>query len=282
MNNRHIEEMLEFYLPLLVTAGDYALAIQPEVARNAAHRTKQGHNPWVAALTDADLSVQNFLEVHTLARYPNVRFYGEEHATSNNQKYFPETAEFSVHVDPINGTFLYRSGRPGWDIIVSIAQGRQLVAALSYVPVRGTHRAAIRGCGARTGSRGELHLADFQDLRIGETARTCVSYQAPDVKTALAGHFECFDLVLDDDPGRGLDNLNEIFTGRLGAFACRDSQCLDWGAAALLAVEAGGFASDLDGRPLAFFDDFDPEFRADMLVSANSAVHREILELLQG
>jgi fructose-1,6-bisphosphatase/inositol monophosphatase family enzyme len=282
MTDRPIAEMVEFYLPLLVTAGDYALAIQPAVAKPSAHRNKDGHNPWVAAITDADLSVQNFLEVATLARYPEVRFFGEEHANSHNQKYFPRTAELSVHVDPINGTYLYRNGRPGWDIIVSIARLGRLVAAVSYIPTRGRYHAAIRGEGARTGDRARLRLAEAEPLRTGHGARTCLTYQAPDLKARLAGHIQCLDIVADDDPARGLDNLNELFTERLGAFACRDGECLDWGAAAFLATEAGGCASHLDGSPLRFFDQFDPEGRTDMLVSANREIHGEILGLIAG
>src|SRR5262245_43147162 len=98
-----VEEMVEFFLGLLVTAGDYALAIQPRVA---GPEQKSGHNDWVSALTDADLSVQSYFEVATLARFPTVHFFGEEYAQSLNQKYFPRDAEFSVHLDPINATFL--------------------------------------------------------------------------------------------------------------------------------------------------------------------------------
>ena len=94
-----IEELVEFFLGLLVMAGDYALAIQPRIAGPA---QKDGHNAWVSALTDADLSVQNFMEVATLARFPSVGFYGEEHAQSLNQKYFPRDGDISVHLDPVN------------------------------------------------------------------------------------------------------------------------------------------------------------------------------------
>ena len=32
----------------------------------------------------------------------------------------------------------------------------------------------------------------------------------------------------------GLDNLNDLFTGRLDAFACRNGDLLDWGAVAYI------------------------------------------------
>ena len=62
-----ITAMVETYLPVMVTAGDYARRIQPRIAGPA---RKAGQNPWVQAITDADQSVQTFFEVTTLARFP--------------------------------------------------------------------------------------------------------------------------------------------------------------------------------------------------------------------
>jgi fructose-1,6-bisphosphatase/inositol monophosphatase family enzyme len=163
-------ELVEYFLGLLVTAGDYALAIQPQVA---GPRQKDGHNAWVSALTDADLSVQNFMEVATLARFPQVRFFGEEHAQSLNQKYFPGNAEVSVHLDPVNGTFLYKNQRPRWDIIVSVAERGRLTAAVSYVPSSGRFYLALLGRGALTGERRHPHLDDMLPLHTRPGARTC-------------------------------------------------------------------------------------------------------------
>jgi fructose-1,6-bisphosphatase/inositol monophosphatase family enzyme len=271
-------DLIEYYLGVLVTAGDYALAIQPRLAEP--HR-KDGHNEWVSALTDADLSVQGFVEVATLARFPGVRFYGEEHAHSLNQKYFPQDAALSVHLDPVNGTFLYQNQRPGWDIIISIAERRRLVAAVSYVPSSGRFYLALRGHGALTGTRSAPRLAAMTPLRTVPGGRACLTYQAPDVNERLGAAFDCYDIVRDDDPERGLDNLNEFYGGRLAAFACRGGEHLDWGAAAFIAAEAGGTATRLDGGALTLFDDFDPQATADMLVATDAATHARIMTLLR-
>jgi fructose-1,6-bisphosphatase/inositol monophosphatase family enzyme len=270
-------EMVEELLGLLITAGDYALAIQPQVAGPA---PKDGHNAWVSALTHADLSVQNFFEVALLARYPQVSFFGEEHASSFNQRYFPADAELSVHLDPINGTFLYKHQRPGWDILLSIARRRRLVAAVSYVPASGRFYLAIEDRGALTGDRRQPRLGEFWPLRTKPGSRNCLTYQAPEVNQRLRPDFQCYDIVADDDPARGLDNLNEFFSGKLAAFACRKGECLDWGAAAYIAVAAGGKASRLDGAPLGIFEDFDPQDSVDMLVATDPSTHAEIMARL--
>lgn len=154
-------ELVDFYLGLLVSAGDYALTIQPRIA---GPDQKDGHNAWVSALTDADLSVQNFIEVATLARFPDVAFFGEEHSESLNKKYFPTEAPVSVHLDPINGTYLFKHQRPNWDIIISIAEQRRLVAAISYVPSSGRFYLGLRKGGALTGQRSQPRLADMVPL----------------------------------------------------------------------------------------------------------------------
>lgn len=269
-----IAAMVEYYLGLLVTAGDYARAIQPRIAGPG---PKDGHNAWVNALTDADLSVQNFVEVATLARYPTVRFYGEEYARSLNQKYFPVEARVSVHLDPVNGTFLYKHQRPNWDIIVSIAEEGRLVAAISYVPSSGRFYVGVRDAGALTGERGHPRLADMVPLHTRPGSRACLTYQTPELNERLRGEFDCYDIVADDDPQRGLDNLNEFYSGRLAAFACRAGECLDWGAAAFIATLAGGKASRIDGSPLGIFDDFDPSATVDMVVAADAVTHAAIL-----
>jgi fructose-1,6-bisphosphatase/inositol monophosphatase family enzyme len=277
MATDRVGQIADYFLGLLVTAGDYALAIQPQLS---GERGKDGHNAWVSALTDADLSVQNFIEVVTLARFPGVRFFGEEHRHSLNQKYFPAEADISVHLDPINGTFLYKSRRPHWDILVSIAERRRLMAAISYVPSSGRFYVGLRGAGALTGERRHARLADLVPLHTRPGSRQCLTYQAPDVNERLRGEFDCYDIVADDDPARGLDNLNEFYSGRLAAFACRAGECLDWGAAAFIATLAGGKGSHLDGSPLRIFDDYDPQETADMVVAADAATHQRIIARL--
>lgn len=270
--------MVEFYLPVLVTAGDYARRIQPRIAGPAA---KAGQNPWVQAITDADHSVQAFVEVATLARFPSAGFYGEEQAESRNARYFAPDAATMVWLDPINGTFLYKNQRPGWDIILSISHRGRLVAAISYMPVRGRFYLAVRGGGAYTGGREARRLSDLAPLATSAASRLCLTYQAPAALAALRPEWPALDIVADYDPGRDLDNLNDLFTGRLGAYASEQGDLLDWGAMALVVTEAGGVATGLDGRPFAGFDAFHAG-STDMLVAATPELHAALLARLGG
>ena len=100
------------------------------------------------------------------------------------------------------------------------------------------------------------------------------------IAKAVNEQYDAFDIVADYDPARGFDNLNDLFTGRLDAFACCGGELLDWGAMAFIVHHAGGTVSALDGSPLSGLNDFKPDGQADMLVAASPAVHREILALI--
>ena len=272
-----ILEMVEFYLPVLVAAGDYARGIQPRISGPPA---KPGQNAWVQAITDADQSVQTYVEVATLARFPAAAFYGEEQEQSRNTRYFPHDAVTKVWLDPINGTYLYRNQRPGWDIILSITRHGQLLAAISYMPVRGRFYLAVRGCGAFTGSRDDTRISRMAPLATATGSRVCVTYQAPGALARLRGRWDAFDIVEHDDPQRDFDNLNDLFTGRLAAYASESADLLDWGAMAFIVSQAGGMASGLDGRPFDGFDSF--QLRStDLLVAASPAIHAELLAALR-
>ncbi|MBL8202555.1 MAG: hypothetical protein JNK40_16445 [Chromatiales bacterium] len=272
-----IVDMVEFYLPVLVTAGDFAREIQPRISGPA---EKQGQNPWVQAITDADHSVQTFVEVATLARFPSAGFFGEEQDQSRNARYFPAKAETMVWLDPINGTFLYKNQRPGWDIILSITHRGQLQAAISYMPVRERFYLAVRGHGAYTGDRHSRQLGSLAPLSTATGSSVCLTYQAPEALARLKQQWSAFDIVNDYDPQRGFDNLNDLFTGRLGAYASGSADLLDWGAMAFIVTQAGGTATRLDGRPFDGFDDFHPG-HTDMLVAATPELHAALLDTLR-
>jgi fructose-1,6-bisphosphatase/inositol monophosphatase family enzyme len=272
-----VTNLVEYYLPLLVTAGDYALALQPAIRSPG---PKAGANPWVQAITDADHGVQAFLEVATRGAYPDVDFYGEEQASSRNAAYFPAGADLKVWLDPINGTFLYQGQRPGWDIILSITDGGALAAVISYMPARGRFYLAVRDRGALTGGRECRRLADLAPLRTQPGSNACLVYGAPWTLEPLRRSFQAWDIVADDDPARSLDNLNELFTGRLDAFLSPHADLLDWGAMAFIAVAAGGVASDLAGQPLDIFANYSLR-TTPLLVSTDAGVHARILDALR-
>lgn len=76
--------ILETLLPQLKVAAGYARNLQPQIA--ALPAKEKGNNFFAAALTDADLAIQNLIEVALLGAFPQIRFYGEEFEQSRNTK----------------------------------------------------------------------------------------------------------------------------------------------------------------------------------------------------
>jgi hypothetical protein len=109
----------------------------------------------------------------------------------------------------------------------------------------------------------------------------CLTYQAPDALTLLRRQWDALDIVNDYDPRRGYDNLNDLFTGRLAAYASESADLLDWGAMAFIVKQAGGWATGLDGRPFEGFDAFH-RGSSDLLVAVSPAIHAELLASLRG
>ena len=154
------------------------------------------------------------------------------------------------------------------------------MATVSYRPTLGRFHVALRGRGALAGRRNSPRLAAMSPLSTRSGSGVCVTYQAPAELARLRRGFDAFDIVLDDDPARDFDNVNDLFTGRLDAFAGRGNDLLDWGAIAFLAVQAGGVATALDGSPLACFEDFGNR-RVDLLVAASPEIHARLLAILR-
>jgi fructose-1,6-bisphosphatase/inositol monophosphatase family enzyme len=269
--------MVETYLPVLVTAGDYARRIQPRITSQS---PKPGQNAWVQAITDADQSVQTFFEIATLAHFPDAGFFGEEQELSRNTGYFPAAAATMVWLDPIDGTYLYKNQRSGWQIILSITRDARLMAVICYLPVSGRFNLAVRGCGAFTGGRACRTLNDMQPLATRSGSGVCVSYQAPAELERLRGNWNAFDIVVDDDPQRDFENLNDLFTGRLDGFVSQSCDLLDWGALGYIVANAGGMVSGLDGKPLDIFENFSAR-SSPILVSSSPSVHERLLATLK-
>lgn len=142
-------QILQALLPHLRVAAAYAQEIQSCIA---AQPEKDSDNIFVSALTDADLSIQTFVEVLLLGLFPTVRFHGEEHEKSHNTKYFraldlgPQD-DYLVTLDPIDGTRFYLDGHANYQIILNVLNADGFEAALVIRPAYGRYFYALRGEG---------------------------------------------------------------------------------------------------------------------------------------
>lgn len=267
-------EVIDYFLPVLAMAGDYALEIQARVQSGGDKLS--GATRISRALTDADLSVQGLIEVAALARFPRFAYHTEEIDRSINLKYFPKTADYLLALDPINGTLFYQDGLPIFDIILTLIRGREIVAAIDYIPGRQTCFMAIRGEGAFTATRADaLERRPWRSFRLGTPSEPVLAYRLEARERArLEESFHIVDLDRDYRPMDWCYTVHSLLTGDVSAYVKQSAHLIDWGAVAFIAEQAGGAVSDFTGAPAPNFFDF-PETRVPNLVAAAS---REILD----
>lgn len=210
--------ILETLLPHLKIAAAYARQIQPEIA--ALPAKDQGDNFFAAALTDADLAVQNFVEVALLGTFPQLRFYGEEHERSSNTKYFraidlgPE-GDYLVTLDPIDGTQFYQDGHSNYQIILSVLNRDDYEAAIALSPALNAYYYAIRGEGAFSGTLA-TELQACTPLRVTQTKPIILlGWGLSSLSPVLQERYQVIDVATDYSPDIQIPNFNGIFDGEI-------------------------------------------------------------------
>lgn len=271
-------ELIPFLLPHLYAAGRYSAHIQRSINARPA---KRGETAFQQALSDADLSVQAFLEVALLSRFPDVAFFSEEYADSFNAKYFPAQAAVEVLVDPIDGTRAYLDGADSYQIIVSIREYGKMTAALCHMPRRELCYAGVRGKKSTVGSIAEMQQGSVGDqpIRLSAATRRVIIFNAPEVKQALARNFEVIDIYEEYVHKRLHHGFTELLSGQAAACIHPRPQVIDAGAIAFIAEQAGATLTGFRGEPLEF--DHPPDVRGPgLVVSASQHIHDELLQAL--
>jgi fructose-1,6-bisphosphatase/inositol monophosphatase family enzyme len=164
-------DILQTLLPHLRVAAAYAHEIQTRIASQP--EKSEGRNLFSTALTDADLSIQTFVEVLLLGTFPELRFYGEEHDKTYNTKYFSgidfgDDGQYLLTLDPIDGTRCYMDGHPTYQIILGILSPTGPVGAMSIHPATAEYFYALKGEGTFHGALTD-DLATCKPLQFGNT-----------------------------------------------------------------------------------------------------------------
>ena len=274
--------ILETLLPHLRVAAGYARFLQPKIV--ALPDKEASDNFFAAALTDADLAIQNLVEVVMLGSFPNTRFYGEEYQSSPNTKYFRaielgEQDDYLVTLDPIDGTKYYMDGHSNYQIILSILNADDYEAVLAISPAENIYFYALRGEGAFKGHL-EMSLEECAPLTLSSTPKptillgTTMGALAP----ALKDKYQVIDPAIDYSSSIQVPNLNGMFSGLLSGAVKQNGQFIDGGALAFLAREAGFIVTTLDGSPLPPLHTCENYNLPGLIVATSKTVHQDLLE----
>jgi myo-inositol-1(or 4)-monophosphatase len=271
-------EIIDYLTPLIVTAGAYSAAIQNRVN---SHEAKQGETPFHHALSDADLTIQSFLEVALLARFPEVSFFSEEQDSSLNKKYFPTDTEYEVLIDPVDGTRAYIDGRPNYQVIVAIHDRHTIVGAIAYLPRLDRCYIAVKDGGAALLNSAEArHGSPGKPLKLTQTTGPVLVFNSPDLVAKLKPEFDVRDLTEEYNLGTSGITSTDLLTGKGLATVMAPCQAIDGGALGFIAQQAGAIMTNSYGEPLPSFR-ADPKRVAQCVVTAASAdAHARLIRAL--
>lgn len=277
--------IVESLFPHLQVAAAYADRIQSEIA--ALPAKGEGDNFFAAALTDADLAIQNLVEVALLANFPYIRFYGEEYEQSRNTKYFRAIdlggdGDYLVTLDPIDGTQFYLDGHANYQIILSILNWDDFEAVIAISPAQNTYYYALRGEGTFQGALNQ-NLAACKPLQVGQPKPTILlGWGMSALQSRLKQQdYEVIDIANAYSREIQVPNLNGILTGEIAGAAIASGKFIDGAALAFLAREAGYIVTTHHGSvppPLHTCKDYS---LPGLIVAASESVHQHLLAAVQ-
>lgn len=276
--------ILETLLPHLQVAAAYACQIQPAIAVLPAK--EQGDNFFAAALTDADLAIQNLVEVALLGTFPQIRFYGEEYEQSSNTKYFRaidlgSEGDYLVTLDPIDGTQFYLDGHSNYQIILSILNWDDFEAVIALSPAQKVYYYALRGGGAFRGTL-EQALDACMPLQVMQPKPTVLlGWGMGALQPRLKQHYEVIDVAASYSRAVQIPNLNGILSGELTGAVIRAGKFIDGAALAFLSREAGCIVTTHDGSPLPPLHTCKDYSLPGLIVASTTSVHQHLLEAVQ-
>ena len=283
------KEILAELLPSLKIAGAYAHQIQQRIA--SLPDKYEGDHLFANALTDADLSVQTFVEVTLLAKFPAMRFYGEEYEKSYNTKYFraidPGLAggspgDYLITLDPIDGTRYYMDGHPNYLIILTVLNADEFEGAIALSPAQNRYYYSLRGQGTFVGSMSDS-LDDCQPLKIENPGeRVLLGWALSPIADIVRSHgISVLDLKTEYSSETPVPPINGLLTGEISGVILASAQFIDTAALAWMAQEMGYFVTTFDGSPLPPLSACKDYRRAEIIVSATEFLQQKLIEVMK-
>jgi myo-inositol-1(or 4)-monophosphatase len=278
-------EIINYLLPLVKIAGSYAAEIQERVEAQV-DKCLSEDSPFTAALTDGDLSIQSFIEVALLAKYPEIYFYGEEEASSLNMKYFKNLNGLKVFLDPIDGTLFYKTKLPYYSVILTFTDQQQMLGSIIYQPKLNQCFVTVKGEGVRI-----LTSEEMQTGAIGKSVnlnsysntpnRVCM-YKCNQFKERLA---EKYDEVIDFSTDFSFKSDWEhdwvsMLQNKHLAILTTHPLIIDSGSIAFAVQEAGGYICDFQGKELNLSKAFDKGMYETLLLARSKSVAEDILQII--
>jgi myo-inositol-1(or 4)-monophosphatase len=218
-------------------------------------------------VTEADVAAQTVIHAILHGRFPEHGFLGEEGLVQPAGE-----GGYRWIIDPLDGTSNYVHRFPYYAVSIALEQRQTVRAGVIYDPTRDELFAAVLGHGATLNGR-PIHVSRFDRL---DKAMVIASF--PPGVTADSLPIRRFLDVLPHAQtihrsGSSALNLAYVGAGRLDGYWSTSLKPWDVAAGALIAREAGGKVTQMEGTPL------DIEI-PDLLCTNGTAIHEALSTLL--
>lgn len=213
--------------------------------------SKKGPGDFVST---ADLKAEKIvLSILQKAR-PKYNFLLEE-----GGKIKGEDKSFTWIVDPLDGTTNFLHGIPHWAVAIALEKDGEIIAGVTYDPIKDELFWAEKGMGAYVNNR-RLRVTKRDDLHEALISTDDAIHQAPKEITGLRRF------------GSAALDLAYVAAGRFDGYWEHGLKPWDMAGGGLMVREAGGYATTTDG-------DKDFIYKKSVL-AANPALHKVLLKSL--
>lgn len=218
-------------------------------------------------VSEADLASQRLIVAAIRERYPDHAILSEEAPRVEGK------SDFTWLIDPLDGTINYLHGYPVFAISIALQERAEIALGAVYDPLRDEFFYAEKGKGATLNDK-RIRVSTTYRL-ISSLLATGFPYQRvaiPDNNLAEFSRLVTRVQGVRRGGSAALD-LAYVAAGRLDGYWEMHLSPWDWAAGGLLAEEAGGVVTDLQGGRWAPFK------RG--IVATNGRIHEELISELK-
>ncbi|MBI5400844.1 MAG: inositol monophosphatase [Candidatus Yonathbacteria bacterium] len=215
-------------------------------------------------VTDIDKKIETTITAILTKHFPDHSISGEEFPAQKKQ------SPYTWYIDPIDGTINYIRGLPAATISVGLWEEEAPLIGVVFDPVSGDTYSAMRGEGALKNGRHKLAVSSASTLAQGTGGVGRFSALADNPALQRVAH----KIYRGRQYGGSALELCYIAEGKLDLLVSERIKIYDVAAGMLVLTEAGGNATDWEGKP---FVSTSTQFAA-----SNGHIHSELLRELKG
>jgi len=254
------EYIMKSFLPVAIAAAEESAKLIRQYYRGEfTVEIKADQTP----VTVADREAEEIIRSIILEAFPNHGFYGEEGGRTQ------QDGDYLWLVDPIDGTKSFVAGYGMFSTQIALMYKGELVLGVSSAPAHDELVWAVKDSGAHLKNR-LLKVSDTRSLGQSSISTGNIQTLAASTKWPVMGK-----ILSSANRTRGYGDYyhyHRLAAGQIDAIIESDVNILDIAALTVIAREAGGVFTDLQGRP--------PALDTTSVLAANPHLHALLLDML--